>query len=73
MYGAIDVVDTETADKLEQGDFAEIPFALRERLIAGLHELEGVTINGYEDRRNAPQIVSASFAGVRAEVLLHAL
>ena len=48
-------------------------YALRERLIAGLHELEGVTINGYEDRRNAPQIVSASFAGVRAEVLLHAL
>ena len=46
-------------------------YALRERLIAGLHELEGVTINGYEDRRNAPQIVSASFAGVRAEVLPH--
>ena len=37
MYGAIDVVDTETADKLEQGDFAEIPFALRERLMARGH------------------------------------
>ncbi|MBO5573998.1 MAG: aminotransferase class V-fold PLP-dependent enzyme, partial [Clostridium sp.] len=48
-------------------------YALRERLIAGLHQLEGVTVNGYEDRRNAPQLVSASFAGVRAEVLLHAL
>ena len=48
-------------------------YTLRERLIAGLKEMEGVTINGYEDRRNAPQIVSASFEGVRSEVLLHAL
>ena len=35
--------------------------------------LGGVTINGSEDRTNAPQIVSASFEGVRSEVLLHAL
>ncbi len=48
-------------------------YALRERMIEGLHRLDGVTVNGYEDRRNAPQIVSASFEGVRAEVLLHAL
>ena len=48
-------------------------YTLRERLIAGLKTLEGVTINGFEDRRNAPQIVSASFEGVRSEVLLHAL
>lgn len=48
-------------------------YALRERLIAGLKTLDGVTINGFEDRRNAPQIVSASFEGVRSEVLLHAL
>ena len=39
----------------------------------GLKTLDGVTINGFEDRRNAPQIVSASFEGVRSEVLLHAL
>lgn len=48
-------------------------YVLRERLIAGLKTLDGVTINGFEDRRNAPQIVSASFEGVRSEVLLHAL
>ena len=48
-------------------------YTLRERLIAGLQPLGGVTINGSEDRTNAPQIVSASFEGVRSEVLLHAL
>lgn len=48
-------------------------YTLREHLIAGLRPLGGVTINGSEDRTNAPQIVSASFEGVRSEVLLHAL
>lgn len=48
-------------------------YGLRERLIAGLKQIEGVTVNGCEDRRNAPQIVSAAFRGVRSEVLLHAL
>ena len=32
-----------------------------------------MTINGKTGRESAPQIVSASFAGIRAEVLLHAL
>ena len=48
-------------------------YTLQEHLIAGLKPLGGVTINGSEDRTNAPQIVSASFEGVRSEVLLHAL
>ena len=48
-------------------------YTLRKHLIAGLKPLGGVTINGSEDRTNAPQIVSASFEGVRSEVLLHAL
>lgn len=48
-------------------------YTLREHLIAGLKPLGGVTINGSENRTNAPQIVSASFEGVRSEVLLHAL
>lgn len=48
-------------------------YTLREHLIAGLKPLGGVTINGSKDRTNAPQIVSASFEGVRSEVLLHAL
>ena len=32
-----------------------------------------MTINGHEDRQNAPQVVSASFEGIKSEVLLHAL
>lgn len=48
-------------------------YELRDRLIRGFHEIEGTTVNGFEDRRNAPQIVSCSFEGIRAEVLLHAL
>lgn len=52
---------------------AEHLYELRQRMIDGLKTLLGVTINGYEDRRNAPQIVSAGFEGVRSEVLLHVL
>ena len=48
-------------------------YTLREHLRAGLKPLGGGTIHGSEDRTNAPQIVSASFEGVRSEVLLHAL
>ena len=46
---------------------------LRERMIKGLTECEGVTINGADFENSAPHIVSASVKGVRAEVLLHSL
>ena len=46
---------------------------LRDRLTEGLKQLPDVTINGPEGSARAPQIVSASFAGVRSEVLLHSL
>lgn len=48
-------------------------YELREYLVAGMKQLEGTTINGAEGRDAAPHIVSVSFSGVRAEVLLHAL
>ena len=54
-------------------------YTIKERFISGLKELPDVKINGIpgEDaaaiRKSAPHIVSASFGGVRAEVLLHAL
>lgn len=48
-------------------------YELKERLVAGLNQLEGVTVHGLTGRDSAPQIVSAGFEGVRAEVLLHAL
>ena len=37
LYGAVDVVETETAAKLREGDFAALPFALRERLMLRGH------------------------------------
>ena len=42
-------------------------------LLQGRSSLEGVTVLGRTGRDSAPQIVSAGFEGVRAEVLLHAL
>lgn len=48
-------------------------YRLKERLVAGLQEMDGVTVHGLAGRDSAPQIVSAGFEGVRAEVLLHAL
>lgn len=63
------------ADELYQ-DFdekIERLYELREYLVAGMQALEGTTVNGADGRNAAPHIVSVSFAGIRAEVLLHAL
>ncbi len=46
---------------------------LKDYLIDRLSEIEGVTINSRKGNEGAPHIVSASFRGVRSEVLLHAL
>lgn len=46
---------------------------MKDRLIDGLLALPGVTVHSEKGEGSAPQIVSASFEGVRAEVLLHAL
>lgn len=48
-------------------------YEIKQLMIDGLSGIEGVIINGKTGRDSAPHIVSASFAGVRAEVLLHAL
>lgn len=48
-------------------------YELRNRMIAGFREFDGVTINGFDDDTAAPHVVSVSFANVRSEVLLHAL
>lgn len=47
--------------------------ALKDYLTDRLEEIEGTTINSWRGAESAPQIVSASFDGVRSEVLLHAL
>lgn len=51
-------------------------FRLKKALIEGLSQFDGVTINGVEGiaiEETAPHIVSASFASVKSEVMLHAL
>lgn len=51
----------------------EYLYALKERFIKGVSEIDGVTINGRTGRDSAPQIVSVSIEGVRSEVMLHTL
>lgn len=51
-------------------------YALKQRLIDGLIAMEGVSINGINGlslTETAPHIVSASFDGIKSEVMLHAL
>ena len=49
-------------------------YDLKEYFIEKLCQMENVFINGVDEvRESAPHIVSASFEGVRSEVLLHAL
>ncbi len=52
-------------------------YGLKEYFIQGVTKLEGIQINGLTEdgnlRRTAPHVVSVSVAGVRSEVLLHAL
>ncbi len=48
-------------------------YALRERLIRGVTEIGGVTVNGRTDRDCAPHIVNISIRDVRSEVMLHSL
>lgn len=47
--------------------------SLKDYMIDRMEQLEGVTVNSLKGSQGAPQIVSAGFAGVRSEVLLHAL
>ncbi len=59
----------------------EALYTLRENFVSRLEKMDGVRIHGYAhpvSRENfrqgaAPQIISAGFEGIRAEVLLHAL
>ena len=46
---------------------------LKDYMTDRMASLPGVTVNSRKGMESAPQIVSASFQGVRSEVLLHAL
>lgn len=47
--------------------------AIKDYMIDGLTSIEGVVVNSRKGKDGAPHVVSASFSGVRSEVLLHAL
>ena len=64
---AAKMVYTEFDEKIEH------MYQLKERLAEGFLKLPDVRLNGMEIREGAPQILSASFLGVRSEVLLHTL
>ena len=46
---------------------------LKQRFIKGVSQIEDTTIHGLYDETSAPHIISVGFAGIRSEVLLHAL
>ena len=46
---------------------------LKQHFIEGVTKLENTTIHGLYDETSAPHIISVGFAGIRSEVLLHAL
>lgn len=46
---------------------------LKQHFIEGVTKLPDTTIHGLYDETSAPHIISVGFAGVRSEVLLHAL
>ena len=46
---------------------------LKQHFIDGVKEIPETTIHGLYDETSAPHIISVGFAGIRSEVLLHAL
>lgn len=67
---AVQEIYKDHADKVEH------LYQLKEHFIEEVKKMDGVTVNGVSDipvRETAPHVVSVSFAGIRAEVLLHAL
>lgn len=46
---------------------------LKEQFLEGAAQIEHTTIHGLVDENSAPHIISVGFAGIRSEVLLHAL
>ena len=65
----------KAAEEIYQDHEAKIDkmYELKTHFIDRLSELSDVTVNGLTGRDSAPHVISVSFAGVRSEVLLHAL
>lgn len=70
LGAAVSAIYTDHAAKVEH------LYKLKEYFIEEVQKIEGVKVNGVTDipiRETAPHVVSVSFEGIRAEVLLHAL
>ncbi len=48
-------------------------YELKQHFVDGVSQIEGVQVNGLTGRDSAPHVVSVSIAGIRSEVMLHAL
>ncbi len=67
---AVRLIYTDHVAKVER------MYALKQQLIEGLQHLENVSIQGgagTDPKETAPHIISVGFAGIRSEVMLHAL
>lgn len=65
------VAAREVYSRLEEN--RQYMYSLKEHMTEELLNMEQVVVNGMPCKEGAPHIVSASFLGVRSEVLLHAL
>ena len=63
------------AEKIYEDHEAKIArmYEIKKEFVKLVQELPETKINGLTDEQSAPHVVSVSFAGVRSEVLLHAL
>ena len=74
MPGIVGLGEAAKEARIHLGSNRAALYGLRHRLAEGLLSIEGVTLNGPDDDAlAAPHILSATFQGVRSEVLLHAL
>lgn len=64
---ASEIVYKDLSQKIEK------LYELKDYMIERLSEIDNVKINSQKGHESAPQIVNASFVGVRSEVLLHSL
>lgn len=65
------VAAREVYSRLEEN--RQYMYSLKEHMTEELLNMEQVVVNGMPCKEGSPHIVSASFLGVRSEVLLHAL
>lgn len=64
---AVKIIYTDFDKKIEN------LYELRDWFCSEVKDIEGTVVNGLPGRESAPHVISVSFAGVRSEVLLHAL